>query len=182
MSKPKFNYWISAAFGVGILVVAFMWAHVAYGAPAPASQPALDLNGPWSMLDQIWIAAHAHAWGIVGVMTVALAVLGLRWVSGLVALKLTGPTWLVLFFNFWHTDRGGAILALLSGASSAWLTAIMAGRAVSLQLILGGLGTGVAAAGGVNIIKRILFPPDQVAVKVAVGTDPDTARKPAVVP
>jgi hypothetical protein len=57
---------------------------------------------------------------------------------------------------FLQSRIGGWVLVLLSGALGAIATALMAGTAVSMSLVLTGLGVGFAAAGGYQAVKDLL--------------------------
>jgi len=52
-------------------------------------------------------------------------------------------------------------LTLLSGVLGAVLPTVVAGKAVTIQVIEGGFTLGLGAAGGWTMVKRLLWPPDK---------------------
>lgn len=65
------------------------------------------------------------------------------------------------YFPKLATDRGGAALAVLGGLAGALSNAILGGVPITLNIMLDGLGMGVTAAGGWNVTRRLLWPPDK---------------------
>ena len=131
---------------------------VAQGQTVPASQP-VNPGDPWFVFSSLWTALQHRSWGLGIAAALVLVVLGLRYGAGLLAARLPGKAgdacaWL-------KTDRGGAVLVLASGVASAAFVAKIAGQAVTPQLLMGGLGAGITAAGGWSVIKRLFAPPDK---------------------
>lgn len=60
-----------------------------------------------------------------------------------------------------NTDRGGTLLVIFGGLTGAVGTALTAGQAITLNLLLAGLTTGVMAAGGWNVVHRLVWPIDK---------------------
>ncbi len=59
------------------------------------------------------------------------------------------------------SDRGGAALAILAGLGGALTTALLAKQAINVQLLVSGVVTGVLAAGGFNVVKKLFAPSDK---------------------
>lgn len=139
-----------------VFIAVILFATKALG--QPASQP-LNVGDPWSVFETLVTALQAHLWRVVVVAALVLLVLGLRYGSSLLATRLAGRAGAI--FAWFTTDRGGACLVLASGIGGAALLAVVAGKAITLQLLVGGLTAGVTAAGGWTVVKRLIIPPDK---------------------
>lgn len=60
-------------------------------------------------------------------------------------------------FPWLRTDRGGALLVLLTSIAGGFANAFLAGSPLSWGLVLSAVTTGLAAAGGYSIIKKLVF-------------------------
>lgn len=58
--------------------------------------------------------------------------------------------------QFVASDRGGAVLALVSGIGGSIITAAAAGASIGLATILNGVIAGFTAAGGWTVVRKIL--------------------------
>ena len=150
--------YIVAIVATSILLI----AGVAYG--QASSQPA-SAGDPWFVFTSMWTALQHRSWGLGMAAALVLIVLGLRYGAGLLAARLPGRAgkacgWL-------NTDRGGALLVLASGVAGAVFVAKLAGQALTPQVLTGGIGAGITAAGGWNVVKRLLAPKDGGAAPVS---------------
>jgi hypothetical protein len=92
----------------------------------------------------------------------------------LVALALVGLTALARRFAgakvpFLNTDVGGTLLAFALGFFGAVATALAAGEALSVDLLLSALKVTVAAIGGYNALKKLAVPALMQAKAKAAG-------------
>jgi hypothetical protein len=83
----------------------------------------------------------------------------------LITLVLVGVVWgfRAIGGKFWpwlKTDRGGAMLALLTGVTGVLAAMALAGGAFSAQVVLNGIMAGITAAGGWTVIKKLFWPSD----------------------
>ena len=147
--------------GVGASAAAPVLLAAAPGPVVDDVVTAVDPGDPAGVAGLLVRALRQQSWSLAMAATFVLLVLLLRWSSGRLAAMLPGR--LGWFFGWWTTDRGGAVLALLSGAGGALWVALAAGQRVSLELMIGGIGAGITAAGGWTVGKRLLRPRDQAA-------------------
>jgi hypothetical protein len=64
---------------------------------------------------------------------------------------------------FLATDRGGALLVIITSVAGALATAFAAGTAVSLPLVISALVVALKAAGGFSLAKKLLFGDKSIA-------------------
>ena len=100
------------------------------------------------------------------------------------ALVAIGAVWALRKFGgryipFLKTDRGGALLTLVTGITGGLGHALLAGVPITTELISDGLVVGVMSAGGYVVVKRILWPSD--AKKTADAAGAAAAKDPATV-
>jgi hypothetical protein len=65
------------------------------------------------------------------------------------------------FWKFIGTDRGGALLALISGVLVALINGWASGKTFSITWVIQGIEMGVSAAGGWVVAKRLISPSDK---------------------
>ena len=65
------------------------------------------------------------------------------------------------FWKFIGTDRGGALLALVSGVLVALINGWASGKTFSITWVIQGIEMGVSAAGGWVVAKRLISPSDK---------------------
>lgn len=105
-----------------------------------------------SVLQTIFDAIMRHEWqpaaaaALIGAVSLTRAAAGLPWTGKAGA--------------FLKSDRGGALLVLLLGVLGGMANAFGAKQDVTPQIIGKGIITGLVAAGGWNVVKRIFFPQD----------------------
>lgn len=85
---------------------------------------------------------------------------------GVVAFVWAGRTYGAKKIPWLGTDRGGSVLALLTGIAGGLANAWLAGKPVDLSLVVQGLQTGVLASGGYVMTRRLLWPEQRVAISV----------------
>lgn len=68
--------------------------------------------------------------------------------------------WGGLVVPWFKSDRGGALLALVTGVLAAGCATAAAGAPFDLHLLVNGLEAGVLAAGGFAVVKKLLWPRD----------------------
>ena len=130
-------------------------------APAKLVDVATNPNG---FLAQIWAAVTGHRYGLASVLGAIGLVSVLRWVGP----KLHGA------FGAWlNSNRGGAVLALFSGCTTAAATTLLAGQHLTPTLLFGGFTTGVMAIGGWNAAWDLLAPADKKAAQPDVAGEID---------
>jgi hypothetical protein len=84
-----------------------------------------------------------------------LVAAGLLSLMMVLAYKLKVRTWRVF-----RGDRGGVILLVAMALAGAFATALYAGAPFGVDLILGAFKEAIMAAGGFQILKRIIWPKD----------------------
>jgi hypothetical protein len=106
-------------------------------------------------------AGHAKSWTIL--FSIISVIVVLTWL----ARKVGGS-----FIPFLKTDRGGALTVLLLGVSGGVLNALAAGDGMSLNGALSGAVMSFMAAGGFNLVKKLVFPSDPAAPAPAPPVKP----------
>ena len=106
----------------------------------------------------------APDWQALIVTAVEAVQAGHWWV--LAAAIVSGLVWVVRRWgcSLWPwlgTDRGGAVLVLVTAVLGSLAGLILAGDAAGLDLLMTGLQTGFTAAGGYTIIRRIVGAPTE---------------------
>ncbi len=83
-------------------------------------------------------------------------------------------------FPVLKTNRGGAVLALVTSVAGAAATAFLGGVPFGAAVLLKALGVGFMAAGGFSVVKKIVFgDPEQVKAEAkAEGQAAADASKP----
>lgn len=135
--------------------------------PAPKISGVDDMTGTTSALTR---AIETSNWRVI--LTAAL--LFIIWVFRAVGSK---------FWKFIGTDRGGALLALISGVLVSFINGWATGKTFSITWLIQGIELGVSASGGWVVAKRLISPTDKkeeaAAAKAAADppkpTDPDPA-------
>lgn len=134
--------------------------------PAAATQPlgkvagVDDMTGVTGTLTK---AIDSKNWHVV----VAAVLLFLIWVLRAIGSK---------FWKFIGTDRGGALLALISGLLVVFINGWAGGGKFSITWLIQGIELGVTAAGGWVVAKRLIVPTDkkeEKAAAAAVAAQPD---------
>lgn len=95
----------------------------------------------------------------------------------LAALGVVAAVWAVRKFlaprvPFLATDRGGAILVLVTSLAGAVATALVGGAAFSLPLLVQALSVALSAAGGFNLVKKLATTPAPVPAPVQPAPEP----------
>lgn len=118
--------------------------------------------------NQILDAAMHRQWALLAALLLVGGVAALRWIA---------PKLHDRFGAFLNTQRGGAILALLGGAAGAVSTALVAGKAMSMQLVVASFSVGLMAIGGWNAFFDLFFPKDgkPITAMFKRPTKPDNA-------
>lgn len=121
---------------------------VVFGSISHAANAAVGEQGTWLDLARplydAFVGGH-YAFAAAGLVVVLVAA----------ARRYGGQV-----YPWFHTDAGGAALALVGAAASALVAGLAApGAAVNLTLLWSALGVGVAAAGGFAIVKHLLVEP-----------------------
>lgn len=110
-----------------------------------------------NILNNLIDAANHQQWHLVAVLLLIGAVAGFR----KLAPKIHGK-----FGDWANSDRGGIVTVLIGGMLGALVTPLMAKQQITIGLLIGGFSTAVAAAGGWNIINRLLWPKDPIKVNI----------------
>lgn len=114
----------------------------------PAAPP--DIEGdPIGSIEQFVLAIKSGNWKMVGSLALALVML--------VLVKLRDR------IKWFAGDRGGAVLVMVLGLLGGFAAALHAGATVDWKLVLGIVGTVWTAVGGVQWVKRLIWPQDKVA-------------------
>lgn len=148
---------------------------------APASQPASapakikgseDADG---LLRLLLTAVQGGNWQLVAWLAFALVVLGLRRFSS----KLIGwlpSSWASGRFSrllaWCNTDRGGAILAIISGAIIVFIDTVAAGKGITPQILPDAIKSAIGSAGIYVLAKKIAKPSDKVPAVEPAATPP----------
>lgn len=111
-------------------------------APAPVPPPT---KGAGSLVGDVYNAVKGGQWRLAAAGVLALLMLALA--------KVREKSW-----SPFKGDRGGAVLVLLLALAGAFGTALASSAPIGLDLIVGALGTAVAAAGGYAIVRRLIWP------------------------
>jgi hypothetical protein len=82
------------------------------------------------------------------------------------------------FWKFIGTDRGGALLALISGVLVALINGWASGKTFSITWVIQGIEMGVSAAGGWVVAKRLISPTDKKEEKAAADLAAATPPSP----
>ena len=85
-------------------------------------------------------------------------------IFSIVAVVFALRRWGCRLVPWFNTDRGGAGLALLIGILDQAVLMVTSGGAFTAWLLVDGVINGVTAAGGVQVLKRLLAPQDVVSV------------------
>lgn len=105
-------------------------------------------------------AISSRNWPLVAALAVVLAVWLVR------RFATTRIPWL-------GTDRGGAVLVLVTSLAGAVASALLGGAGLSLPLLVEALSVALSAAGGFNLTKKLLTaPPAPVPVEAAPVPSP----------
>jgi len=118
-------------------------------ATSPAVAPVVLPSDPGGLAWLLVTAAKDGNWRIAAAAVLSLLMLGLSYT----------PVRSKLFKG----DRGGAILVLLLAVAGGVVTALVASVPISGALLLGSIGVAFTAAGGYQIIKRIIWPATEAA-------------------
>lgn len=137
---------------------------------APVIAMAQDFTalGPEQLAKLIFGAVQTGNWKLVA----ALAVVALVWLA-----RRVGGNYIPLL----KTDRGGALLVLLLGVAGALATAFTAGATLTAQVLFHGITTGIMAAGGFNLMKKLLWPTvpaPTVLIAPAAAAGAEAAKNP----
>lgn len=92
--------------------------------------------------------------------TIVDSMVSSNWKALAVALVI-GVVWVLRksrFIPWFSTDRGGAVLALISGIVTVLGGNIATGLETSFSSVFDGIWMGVAAAGGYSVVKKIISP------------------------
>jgi len=123
--------------------------------------PTVDFSGFVKMLTD---AAGSGQWKLVGIVICVGVVFALRHFAS----RLPGKVG-----AFFQTARGGALLALLGGVATTLAgVLVQPGQKVSLAILLNGFVLGVAAAGGWNVVRRLIWGDDAPAAYPAPPAPP----------
>jgi hypothetical protein len=101
---------------------------------------------------QVIDAVQAHNYALVVVLLLIASVAFVRKITPRVSGRLGA---------FLNSDRGGSLLVLLLGGLGAVGTSLVAGKHLSLSLVVGSIMTAAAASGGWNIVWDLLAPSDK---------------------
>lgn len=120
--------------------------------PTDTAQPAPpDIEGdPIGSIQRFVDAIKAGNWKLVGSLALALIMLVLTRVRSKI-------TWFA-------GDRGGAVLVMLLGLLGGFAAALQAGSAFDWRLVLGIVVAVWTAVGGVQWVKRVIWPKDKAVV------------------
>jgi hypothetical protein len=118
-------------------------------APAQAVTPYDPSADPTGAVDKLAKALSSGAYLLAFLVAMCLAV----WLARLLPIA------------FLKTDRGGALLALLSGICGTFVVLEVSHVKWSAGVIIGGVVSGATAAGGYAMIKKLFFPSDKAATK-----------------
>jgi hypothetical protein len=166
-AKWAWRLWLAA---LVVLLSGAALAQIVDGGIVPSTIPDPSTSfGAYAQL--VFQAVQSSNWKVL----VIIVMVGLTYVVK----EYGGRAWPWL-----DTDRGGAVLALAVGVLGSMANALAASAAISPQLLLNGFLMGVTAAGGYNVVKKILFPQDMAPAAPApapVAAAPVVPASPPVV-
>lgn len=130
--------------------------------PAASIDPEAD---PGGFLHALFAAARGGQWRLLA----AALLIGLVYL----ARRFAGKA-----IPYLRTDRGGVILTLTLGILAGIATALGTAAPFSASLILGGVLTGMTAAGGWVMLRRLISPKDPPLSETEDGTllEPDFGK------